>query len=436
MNTFAHPPELPAGYLDSLTGHAPGPGTPPPGGPDPETEMRQQIEAERLLYGLHQDAGQDEQAGHRVLTVNQYLAELFPPVEPLIGTPAAALLVRGEGAIIAAPGGVGKTAFLTDGAFKLALGLKVLGHIVSQPLRVCIMQAEIPGTYYQQRVRQLSEAYSLADPDQAAEARTRIHIPLFRKVPDLGTDDGLKIIADIQQEVGADLIIIDPYLSFFPNVNENDNGAVRAALDRLKFGVLLPGNCGAIIADHQAKPQAGQKGNEGAQEGGNDPRGAGAKRDWCAALAAMKRTKTPDGEHGVFIKLTLDKVRYGPTPRDPLTLHRDPFSGRFELWHRHSVTPDRVAELVSETDGGQSKIQLVAMVAQELTLSHHDARALIDKAVSENLLIVEPGPKKAQCHYVGPAYTPHRGTDSTCSETRSSCSAATCSPEFMPATNR
>ena len=406
MNTFAHPPELPAGYLDNLTGHAPGPGTPPPGGPDPETEMRQQIEAERLLYGLHQDAGQDEQAGHRVLTVNQYLAELFPPVEPLIGTPAAALLVRGEGAIIAAPGGVGKTAFLTDGAFKLALGLKVLGYIVSQPLRVCIMQAEIPGTYYQQRVRQLSEAYSLADPDQAAEARTRIHIPLFRKVPDLGTDDGLKIIADIQQEVGADLIIIDPYLSFFPNVNENDNGAVRAALDRLKFGVLLPGNCGAIIADHQAKPQAGQKGNEGAQEGGNDPRGAGAKRDWCAALAAMKRTKTPDGEHGVFIKLTLDKVRYGPTPRDPLTLHRDPFSGRFELWHRHSVTPDRVAELISDLGGDVSKNNLVEEIVSRLSISERDARALIETAVQEQLVVINAGERRKKYHNVGPAYTP------------------------------
>ena len=408
MNTFQHPPELPAGYLDSLLG-----------GPACETTAatastarepldldayQQQIEAERLLYG--QDAGQGNGQAERarILTVDQYLAELFPPVEPLIGTPAAALLVRGEGAIIAAPGGVGKTALLTDCAFKLALGLKVMGHIVSQPLRVCILQAEIPGTYYQQRVRQLSEAYSLADADQAAEARTRIHIPLFRKVPDLGTEDGLKILADIQQESVADVLIIDPYLSFFPNVNENDNGAVRAALDRLKFGVLLPGSCGAIIADHQAKPQAGQKGNGGAQEGGNDPRGAGAKRDWCCTLAAMRRTKTPDGEHGDFLKLTLDKVRYGPTPRDPLTLQRDPFSGRFELWHRHSVQPERVAELISDLGGDVTKNKLVDEISNRLNVSEHDARALIKDAVSNGLVVVEAGEKRKQYHNVGPAY--------------------------------
>jgi len=375
-----------------------------------EAEMRRQIEAERQEFGQHQ-AGQDEQAERpRILTVDQYLAESFPPVEPLIGTPAAALLVPGEGAFFAANGGTGKTAVLTDCAFKLALGLSVLGHIVTRPLRSCILQAEIPGTYFQQRVQQLSEAYSLADADQAAEARTRIHIPLFRKVPDLGTEDGLKVLLEMQQEAAADVLIIDPYLSFFPNVPENDNGAVRAALDRLKFTVLLPGNCGAAITDHQAKPTAGQ-------EGGNDPRGAGAKRDWCCTLAALKRAKTPDGEHGDFLKLALDKVRYGPTPRDPLTLHRDPFSGRFELWRRHCVRPERVAELVSETGGGQSKKQLVQLVAQELTLSGHDARALIEAAVAENLLVVEVGARKAQCHYVGPAYT-----TASRSETRSTCS--------------
>jgi hypothetical protein len=361
--------------------------------------------------GQHRDAAQDEQAERpRILTLDQYLAESFPPVEPLIGTPAAALLVPGEGAFFAANGGTGKTAVVTDCAFKLALGLSVLGHIVTRPLRSCILQAEIPGAYYQQRVQQLSEAYSLADEGRAAEARGRVHIPIFRKVPDLGTEDGLKVLFEMQQESAADVLIIDPYLSFFPNVPENDNGAVRAALDRLKFTVLLPGNCGAAITDHQAKPTAGQ-------EGGNDPRGAGAKRDWCCTLAALKRAKTPDGEHGDFLKLALDKVRYGPTPRDPLTLHRDPFSGRFELWRRHCVRPERVAELVSETGGGQSKKQLVQLVAQELTLSDHDARALIEAAVAENLLVVEVGARKAQCHYVGPAYT-----TASRSETRSTCS--------------
>ena len=95
--------------------------------------LREQIAAEAGLYavpataaagdaGQDQD-GQDEQAERpRVLTVDQYLAEPFPPVEPLIGTPAAALLVPGEGAFFAANGGTGKTAVVTDCAFKLALG--------------------------------------------------------------------------------------------------------------------------------------------------------------------------------------------------------------------------------------------------------------------------------------------------------------------------
>ena len=73
--------------------------------------------------GQHRDAAQDEQAERpRILTLDQYLAESFPPVEPLIGTPAAALLVPGEGAFFAANGGTGKTAVVTDCAFKLALG--------------------------------------------------------------------------------------------------------------------------------------------------------------------------------------------------------------------------------------------------------------------------------------------------------------------------
>ena len=402
--------------------------------PEELAALRAQIAAEAGLYAPPATAGQVDQAGQhqagqdeqrerpRVLTVDEYLAEIFPPVEPLIGTPANALLVRGEGVFFAAHGGTGKTAVATDCAFKLALGLSVLGYPVARPLRSLILQAEIPGTYYQQRVQQLADAYAMANAERAAEARGRVHIPIFRKLPDLGTEDCLKALLEVQQESGADVLIVDPYLSFFPNVNENDNGAVRAALDRLKFTVLLPGNCGVVITDHMAKPPAGQKGSEGAQEGGNDPRGAGAKRDWCCTLASMRRTKTPDSEHGDFLKLVLDKVRYGPTPRDPLTLHRDPFSGRFEMWRRHSVRPDRVAELVSETDGGQSKIQMIKLVAQELNLSDHDARALIDAAVAENLLTVELGPRNALCHFVGPSYKPHSDTVSTCPETRSTCS--------------
>ena len=382
--------------------------------PEDLDDLRRQIAAEAGLYAPPATAGQVDQAEQyqggqdelaerpRILTLDQYLAEPFPPVEPLIGTPAAALLVRGEGVFFAAHGGTGKTAVVTDAAFKLGLGLSVLGYPVARPLRACIWQAEIPGTYYQQRVRQLSEAYSLADEDQAAEARTRIHVPLFRKVPDLGTEDGLKVLLEMQQEAAADMLIIDPYLSFFPNVPENDNGAVRAALDRLKFTVLLPGNCGAIFTDHQSKPLAGQ-------EGGNDPRGAGAKRDWCCTLAALKRAKTPEGEHGDFLKLALDKVRYGPTPRDPLTLHRDPFSGRFELWHRHSVRPERVAELISDLGGDVTKNNLVEEINKRLNVSEHDARSLIEDAVNSGLVIVEHGEKRKQYHNVGPAYTPENG---------------------------
>ena len=204
-------------------------------------------------------------------------------------------------------------------------------------------------------------------------------------------------------------MIIDPYLSFYPSINENDNGEVRGALDRLKHEVLLPLECGAIISDHQTKYASQTPGQE------NQARGAGAKRDLAATLLCLKKENTPVGEHGTFLSITVDKLRYGPVPRDPIIIRKDQVTFRCEVWKSaKSIELHRIAELVDNARKSLSKNALQKAIIDSISISKREALELIDGAVQEGWLEIELGVNRSQNHNLGKKYIDWR--DKKCSE--------------------
>lgn len=371
-------------------------------------QMREQAEAERARFeetgqpGDSEDSHDPESAetlyGAETLPGSEFLSREYPPIRPLIGSPDNAFLVPGEGGNFIGPGGIGKTNIITDLALTVACGYSFLKYHVDRPVVSAILQAELPCSMFQLKLQQMYNRFFEADADRAEAAIKRIHVITMKWVPDLATAPGRQLLASIYDTCGADLFFVDPYLSFFPNTNENDNGAVRGVLDAIKYEVLIPKNCGMILTDHQAKAACTTEGAE------NFARGAGAKRDWAATSCVLKREKTPEGEHGQFLSLTVDKLRYGPKPRDPFMLKRDEYSMCHSLWQKDSISLDRVARLVDEMGGDLSKKTLKEALNKECSVSLHDAASLIEGAVEDGWLVVQEGARRAKVHNVGPRY--------------------------------
>jgi len=346
----------------------------------------------------HEASGTDRIEGLVVHSGSAFLKQDYPAILPLVGTADNAFLVPGEGAFIIATGGTGKTTLATDLALKMSLGLPVLGYPVSRPLRVLFLQAELPQAYFQKQLRQQTNGYRLVYGEGIDDAVERVHIAALDQIPDLGTKAGRDILGDAVLMAGADVVVIDPYLSFFPSVDENNNGLVRAALDALKHEVLIPLACAAIITDHQSKAAGATPGQE------HHARGAGAKRDWAATSIGLKKAKTPAGEHGAFLDASVDKLRYGPTPRAPFLLKRDSFTGSFEVVDAADIPLYRVAEVLDDIDGDVTQKIFTGVLGNSLMISHQEARRLIAAAIEGQWVVVTTGRRNAQLHKTGPEF--------------------------------
>lgn len=332
----------------------------------------------------------------QIYCCQDFLNHSFGKIEPLIGSPRDALLVPGEGLMIAGAGGAGKTAFLVDFAFRAASGLDVLKWVVGRPLKVLIVQAELPPQFFQQRLKAMLDDYSFASPAKAQQALGNIYVAHVIESIDLAEGgNACQVIGEEVVKCDADLVIIDPFLSFF-SADENDNGGVRRALDQIKR-VAEKHGFGLVISDHQPK-YAGTS-----QHQQNSMRGAGAKRDWAASVLVLSPAKTPEGEHGKFVKLTVDKLRYGPVPNTDFFMRRsDTF--RHDLWRGSSIEPLKVAELISDNSGNIPKAPLRNLLMTTFNISKRVSEKLMDDATEGGWVVVEDGPRGAKLHNVGPRY--------------------------------
>ena len=78
------------------------------------------------------------------ITLRDYLKEDFGEIKVFVGKENDALIVPGEGSFMPGQGNVGKTPLIADFAFKMVCGFDILRWRVPEPLKVLILQAELP----------------------------------------------------------------------------------------------------------------------------------------------------------------------------------------------------------------------------------------------------------------------------------------------------
>ena len=205
------------------------------------------------------------------------LMKLNPQVDPLV----VGLINNGEGVIIHAPGGLGKSMLALNIAIEMALNgpdllfdkFKITRRITSM-----FIQTENSGATVNARVRKMVGG----DPDRI-ESLKYISMPVIHKdVLAKGcpfSDESFQawLVAVIEKAGKAmgqpvDVLWIDPLISFSAG-DENDSAKMRQELDALSE---VSRECGVtpIVIHHDNRA--------------GDYRGASAIYDWCRGMISMK----------------------------------------------------------------------------------------------------------------------------------------------------
>ncbi|MBM9536178.1 PriCT-2 domain-containing protein [Desulfobulbus alkaliphilus] len=337
-----------------------------------------------------------EQNQYQIVNAQKFLNTDFPPPNPLYGNTRDALMVRGEGLILAGTGGTGKTTLITDFAVRAAMGEDFLDFKASGPMRILILQAELPMGYYKELLVDQLEGYRSGNPEKVGLVDENLFIAILTAVPNLTVGDTLRRIKAEVERVKADIVICDPFLSFFQLKEENNNTEVRRVLDQFKHIVLAPCNCASLITDHVTKVVAGDNNLP------ITPRGGEAKRDWCATLLGIRHDK--HAKNTKALNLTIQKQRYGPRQDNHFLLHRCDLTRHFVLFNPGETHHKAVATIIDKFGKPISKNDLVQEVSRQMGLSMHAARNTIEKAITTGWIKAEKGKRKSIQHMLGPTY--------------------------------
>jgi len=109
------------------------------------------------------------------------------------------------------------------------------------------------------------------------------------------------------------------------------------------------------------------------------------------------------------LKVTVDKLRYGPKPRGPFILRRDDFTFMHSLWLGTNVEVSDIAKALYEEGGGLSFSKMRDMACNKFSISDRQARRLINDAVNDGWINTMPGKRNALIHDPGKKYLAARG---------------------------
>jgi hypothetical protein len=264
-----------------------------------------------------------------------------------------------------------------DLSLRFGSALDVLGFNIQDPLTVLIFQAELPIQFFQYRMNRIIEEYEHAGITIVREATQRIYLQELNNLIDITDLQIRRIISRTVRELGADVVIFDPFLPFFAG-EENSNAEVRNTLDSIKYEIAQACDCAVFITDHLAKSDPGQ---------GARARGAGAKVDWASLVINLSPHKTPEGESGRFIGADVTKMRYGWGPSEPFILRRSPHSLRHTIWEpSHGSYIDQISQIIIE-EGGQvdSQRQMLRLIRDRLNVGDRLARRFLDSAIEQGV---------------------------------------------------
>jgi hypothetical protein len=174
-------------------------------------------------------------------------------------------LIRGEITVVAAPGGVGKTALATGMAVEIATGVELLDETIwgGQDLKVLFINAEDGLTEIERRVwafclahagnlkgRTLDRLYVVGAND------ARVQRMSFLQVTEKGLSAlnliGFGVLRSALESLRPDLLILDPLVAFCGGGNMNDNALMSLVIRELKR-IAAEFDCAVLIVHHTRK---------------------------------------------------------------------------------------------------------------------------------------------------------------------------------------
>jgi AAA domain-containing protein len=279
------------------SGEAAGRQAPNPGSPDCPT-FPKQSGASRMLCDVidqgHRPEGQERHGTLRLLDV-QAMRRQPPPRVPWI---VPGLLARGMLTLLTGEAGEGKSLI----ALAIAAALESqddFGHLPVEAARTLIVDAENGEHELHRRI------------DLMGISGTRVEIAATDGF-DLARDHGN--LADLVEDVGPDLVILDSFRSLWPSGNENDSGEATDVLAGIR-SILHDVNAAGLLLHHLPKSSAAY-----GRTSSGDYRGASAIRATVDLAFRLERA-SGDPESGRR-KLQCFKSRPAATP-DPMWLRLD-----------------------------------------------------------------------------------------------------------------
>lgn len=228
------------------------------------------------------------------------------------------LLVRKFVTATIAPGGIGKSSLIAVEALAKVSGKGLLGVSPPKQLRVWLWNLEDPQEETERKLQAAALRYKLSPEDIG----DRLFVDSGRDQPlviAVETRNGATIARPVVDALTAeiiarkiDVVIVDPFVSCFQGIGENDNVAMDMIVK--EWGrVADKGNCAVHLVDHTRK-----MGGTETEVTVESSRGAKSKTDACRVVRAVNRMSKEEGEragvenHRLYFRTLNDKANLQP----------------------------------------------------------------------------------------------------------------------------
>ncbi len=304
----------------------------------------------------------------------------IPPRGWLLGT----RLVRRHVSLLAAPGGVGKSAFALATACSLATGRDLLDERVHHAAPAWVMNLEDPADEMDRRLAGLMRCHGISR--AALHGRLFLHHGRNRRLvmaaagpAGVTFPDQDAVLAAVQAS-GIGLVVVDPFIKSH-GLDENSNAHMDAAATAWA-AVADAGACAVLLVHHTRKgaPGAGQEAGVEAARGAKSLSDAARSATLLAPMTEQEAESlgVPKAERARHIRLDDAKANLAPRAAAARWFRLDPWrlgNGSTDYpdgdtvavcvpWRPHSVwaahTPEALNLALDRIAAGPSRGQLYA----------------------------------------------------------------------------
>lgn len=312
--------------------------------------------------------------------------------------------IRGYVSVLASPGGVGKTSMQIVEAIAICTRRNLLGDDVREKTNVAVVNLEDPMDEMILRTAAVCQHYGISQRDIAGRlyisAGRDIHLKFATQTRD-GIIPNEALVEHLIKEIrekDLGVVLIDPFVSAH-GVNENDNMAISAVVDQLRFLAEATG-CSIGLVHHT------RKGN-GTEADVDSVRGAGSLIGAARAVRVINRmTKAEASKYQIpeedrRLLFRVDDGKNNMSPPADKTVWRKMVN--VQLWngrrHEHVGVatnyelPD-IAGSVGSTD--LLRVQQAIAESEEPLKAHHNAKNWVGYTIAAalDIGITDKGPRQ------------------------------------------